>query len=316
MAIPNFEQVSVLVTGGAGFIGSNLVDELLARGARVRVLDNLATGFEHNLAHLENQIEWLRGDLRDAATCRQACGGVEVVFHQAALGSVPRSMQDPATSIAVNVAGTSNLFAAARDAAVKRLVYASSSSVYGDHPALPKKEGKEGTVLSPYAMSKKMCEELADIYGRSFDMQIIGLRYFNVYGPRQSPQGAYAAVIPLFFEAYRSRRTPTIFGDGETSRDFTFVADAVRANLLAAGAPAKSCGRAYNVAAGQRTTLNRLAEMIRKLMGHGPPPAHTAERPGDVRHSLADLTQVRKGLGYSPQYDLQQGLEVTADGFR
>lgn len=316
MSISDFSQVTVLVTGGAGFIGSNLVDELLARGAKVKVLDNLATGFRHNLAHVEDQIDWVEADMRDVDACQRACDGAEVMFHQAALGSVPRSLQDPATSIAVNVAGTSNLFAAARDAKVRRIVYASSSSVYGDHPALPKKEGQEGRVLSPYAASKKMCEDLADIYGRSFDLELVGLRYFNVYGPRQSPQGAYAAVIPLFFDAYKQAKTPTIFGDGETSRDFTFVKDAVRANLLAASAPAKACGMAYNVAAGQRTTLNQLAEQIRKLMHHGPPPRHTNERPGDVRHSLADLSKVRQGLGYMPQFDLAQGLAETAKDFR
>lgn len=316
MGIPDFSQVTVVVTGGAGFIGSNLVDALLERGARVRVFDNLATGFRDNLAHLDGQIEWLEADLRDADACRRACDGAEVVFHQAALGSVPRSLQDPATSIAVNVAGTSNLFAAARDAEVRRVVYASSSSVYGDHPQLPKVEGQEGKVLSPYAMSKKMCEDLADIYGRSFGMEIIGLRYFNVYGPRQSPKGPYAAVIPLFFEAYGRGEAPTIFGDGETSRDFTFVRDAVNANLLASGAPSESCGRAYNVAAGRRTTLNELAQRIRQLMGDGPPPRHADERAGDVRHSLADLSAIEQGLGYTPQYDLAKGLEATAAGYR
>lgn len=316
MPIPDFSRVTVLVTGGAGFIGSNLVDELLARGAQVRVLDNLATGHRRNLSHVEDRIQWFEEDLRDADACRRACDGAEVVFHQAALGSVPRSLEDPATSIAVNVAGTSNLLAAARDAKVRRVVYASSSSVYGDHPALPKREGQEGMILSPYAASKKMCEDLADIYGRSFGMEIVGLRYFNVYGPRQSPKGAYAAVIPLFFDAYRQGKTPTIFGDGETSRDFTYVADAVAANLLAAGAPATSCGTAYNVAAGHRTTLNQLAEHIRKLMGNGPPPRHTTERPGDVRHSLADLSKVGRGLGYGPRFDLAQGLAATAEGYR
>lgn len=315
MAMPDFEQVTTLVTGGAGFIGSNLVDALLERGAKVRVLDNLATGQRHNLSHLEGKIDWLEVDLRDLDACHRACEDVQVVFHQAALGSVPRSIQDPATSIAVNVAGTSNLFAAARDAEVRRVVYASSSSVYGDHPQLPKVEGQEGQVLSPYAMSKQMCEELADIYGRSFGMQIIGLRYFNVYGPRQSPRGPYAAVIPLFFEAYRRGEAPTIFGDGETSRDFTFVRDAVQANLLAAGADVSACGRAYNVAAGRRTTLNELAGHIRRLMGDGPPPLHTDERPGDVRHSLADLSAIQQNLGYAPQYDLSQGLEITAEGY-
>ena len=316
MPIPDFQDRPVLVTGGAGFIGSHLVDALVERGGRVRVLDNLSTGLAGNLAHLEGKIELLEGDLRDAEVCRRACDGVERVFHQAALGSVPRSMKDPATSFAVNVSGTANLFAAARDAGVVRLVYASSSSVYGDHPELPKREGREGAVLSPYAMSKRMNEELADIFGRSFGMELVGLRYFNVYGPRQRPDGPYAAVIPRFFDAYREGRAPTIFGDGEQSRDFTFVADAVRANLLASGAPAEACGRAYNVAVGQRATLNELVGHVRRLMGGGPEAEHGEPRAGDVRHSLADLSQIRDALGYEPENTLAMGLERTAASYR
>lgn len=316
MPIPELAERRALVTGGAGFIGSHLVDELVRLGARVRVLDDLSTGLRANLAHHESTVELMAGDLRDLDLCHRACEGVERVYHQGALGSVPRSMRDPATSIAVNVSGTANLFTAARDAGVKRVVYASSSSVYGDHPELPKREGKEGATLSPYAMSKKMDEELADIFGRCFGLELVGLRYFNVYGPRQRPDGPYAAVIPRFFDAYREGRAPTIFGDGEQSRDFTFVADAVRANLLASGAPAEACGQAYNVAAGERVTLNQLVGHVRRLMGGGPEPEYGEPRPGDVRHSLADLSQIRNATGYEPQFDLAAGLERTAESYR
>lgn len=316
MPIPNLEGVGVLVTGGAGFIGSHLVDEVLARGARVRVLDNLATGLEQNLAHLEGTIEWHRADLRDLEACRRAVDGMELVFHQGALGSVPRSLEDPATSIAVNVGGTTNLFTACRDAGARRVVYASSSSVYGDHPGLPKVEGREGSPLSPYALSKRICEEVCEVFTRCFGVEIVGLRYFNVYGPRQRPDGPYAAVIPRFFDAYRTSKAPKIFGDGEQSRDFTFVADAVRANLLAAGAPASSCGRSYNVAAGQRTTLNELVFSIRELMGGGDEPRYDEPRAGDVRHSLANLDQAEAGIGYRPLCELAEGLEITAASYR
>jgi nucleoside-diphosphate-sugar epimerase len=315
MGIPDFEGVGVLVTGGAGFIGSHLVDALVEARAKVRVLDNLATGLAANLAHLEGRIELFEHDLRDAEACRRAADGALYVFHQAALGSVPRSMKDPATSFAVNVSGTANLFAAARDGGARRVVYASSSSVYGDSAELPKREGGEGAPLSPYATSKVMCEDLARIFHRCYGLEIIGLRYFNVYGPRQRPDGPYAAVIPRFFDAYREGRAPVIFGDGEQSRDFTFVGDAVRANLLAAGAPEGAAGRAFNVAAGKRTTLNELVAHVRRLAGGGPEPQHGPPREGDVRHSLADLSAVEQALGYQPTHDLAQGLEKAAQGY-
>ena len=305
----------MLVTGGAGFIGSHLVDALLERGARVRVFDNFETGLRSNLAHLTGQIELLEGDLRDLGACQQACAGVKYVFHQAALGSVPRSIRDPATSFAVNVGGTANLFAAARDARVERIVYASSSSVYGDSDRLPKVEGEEGQVLSPYAMSKKMCEELAAIYGRCYGLEIVGLRYFNVYGPRQRPDGPYAAVIPRFFDASFRGEAPLIFGSGEQSRDFTFVQDAVAANLLAAGAGPEALGRAFNVAGGRRVGVFELAELIRAIAG-GPPPRFEAPRQGDVLHSLADLAAVAAALDYHPGVGLADGLARTAESFR
>jgi nucleoside-diphosphate-sugar epimerase len=312
MAIPDFRGVAVLVTGGAGFIGSHLVDALVECGARVRILDNFATGRRRNLAHLEGSVEVSSGDLRDAEVCALACDGVELVFHQAALGSVPRSIKDPATSIAVNVTGTANLFAAARDARVRRLVYASSSAVYGDSRELPKREGQEGAPLSPYAASKQMNEQLAEVFGRCYRLDLVGLRYFNVYGTRQRHDGPYAAVIPRFFDACFSGSAPVIYGDGEQSRDFTYVADAVAANLLAAGAPASAAGRAFNVATGERCTVNQLAAIVRGLAGGGAEPVHEEPRAGDVRHSLADLETSRKVLGYQPQHDAESGLAKLA----
>ncbi len=312
MPEPKLRGVAVLVTGGAGFIGSHLVDALAERGARVRILDNFATGRRRNLSHLEAAVEVAEGDLRDAGACARACDGVELVFHQAALGSVPRSIEDPATTIAVNVTGTANLFAAARDAGVRRVVYASSSAVYGDSPELPKREGQEGAPLSPYAASKQMNERLAEVFARCYGMELVGLRYFNVYGPRQRHDGPYAAVIPRFFDAYIAGRAPIIYGDGEQSRDFTYIADAVAANLLAAGAPAPAAGRAFNVAAGRRTTVKQLAAIVRYFAGGGPDPVHEPPRPGDVRHSLADLAASREMLGYEPDHDALNGLAKLA----
>jgi nucleoside-diphosphate-sugar epimerase len=315
MAIPSFAGVPVLVTGGAGFIGSHLTDALVERGARLRVFDNFATGLSDNLRHLAGRIELHEGDLRDADACRRACAGVSYVFHQAALGSVPRSLEDPATSLDVNVGGTANILAAAREAGVRRVVYASSSSVYGDSPLLPKREGEEGAVLSPYAMSKKMDEQLAEIFGRCYRLELVGLRYFNVFGPRQRPDGPYAAVIPRFFDASFRGESPIIHGDGLQSRDFTFVGDAVEANLLAAGAGAEACGKAFNVAGGRRASVLELAELIRTIAG-GPPPRFAPPRPGDVLHSLADLSASESLLGYRPAVGLEEGLRRTAQAFR
>jgi nucleoside-diphosphate-sugar epimerase len=339
----------VLVTGGAGFIGSHLVDALRALDCPVTILDNLSTGRPENLAHLlDSKIlvalrDWrasrpglaggdhrileiqpesgptfriLLGDLRDGKACRAACEGVAYVFHQAALGSVPRSMEHPAETFDVNVAGTARLFQAARDAGVRRVVYASSSSVYGDSEKLPKREGEEGNPLSPYALSKVVDERLAETFGRCYRMEFIGLRYFNVFGPRQDPEGPYAAVIPRFLKAGQKGEPPIIYGDGEQTRDFTFVQDAVRVNLLAAVAPEGACGRAYNVAGGESTSINRLWEMIRKLFDRELDPVHVAPRPGDVRHSLADLEACRRALGYRPLFALAAALRTATAAFR
>jgi nucleoside-diphosphate-sugar epimerase len=298
----------VLVTGAAGFIGSHLVDALLDCAAVVRTLDNCSTGRLGNLEHCRERIEVVQGDIRDLPTCHAACEGMELIFHEAALGSVQRSIEDPATTLAINVCGTANLFAAARDARVRRVIYASSSSVYGDSAVLPKREGEEGSPLSPYAASKVMNEELAAVFGRCYGMELIGMRYFNVYGPRQDPDGPYAAVIPRFFKAYATGEAPLIYGDGEQSRDFTFVTDAVAANLRAAVAPAAAVGRAYNVASGRRTTVNELARTVRDALGGGAEPRYAAPRPGEVRDSGADLSRSREQLGYAPEVPLAEGI--------
>jgi nucleoside-diphosphate-sugar epimerase len=308
----NLNGRRVLVTGGAGFIGSHLVDALLLRNARVTVLDDLSTGRLENLGENIDRITFLRGDVRDLGTCRRACQGADYLFHQAALGSVPRSMADPGTTFAVNVSGTANVLTAARDAFVRRVVYASSSSVYGDAEALPKREGEEGLPLSPYALSKRTCEEVASVFARCFGMELVGLRYFNVYGPRQDPEGPYAAVVPRFFTAALLDEAPVIYGDGEQSRDFTFVADAVAANLLAAAAPREACGRAYNVAGGRRVTLNELARRVKDLVG-GPLPRHERPREGDIRHSEADLALAREALSFEPRHELAEGLGATSE---
>lgn len=305
-----------LVTGGAGFIGSHLVDALLEKGARVRVLDDLSSGTRENLAGVLSRIEFLEGDIRDLESCRGACEGAAFVFHQAARGSVPRSMSDPAATIAVNVAGTANVFAAAREAKAARVVYASSSSVYGDSQKLPKQEGEEGRPLSPYALSKLMNEQLADIFGRCFGRQFVGLRYFNVYGPRQEPDSPYAAVIPRFFKACLAGEAPVIYGDGEQSRDFTYVSDAVAANLAACEAPESACGQAYNVAGGRRTTINELASLVREASGSGLAAEHVAPRPGDISHSLADLGRARASLGWIPRVELAEGLARARTHYR
>ena len=301
---------SFLVTGGAGFIGSHLVEELLGRGAQVRVLDNFFTGHRRNLEPWLDRIELIEGDIRDLDTCRKACEGMQHVLHQAALGSVPRSIDDPATSIAVNVGGTANVFAAARDAGIGRVVYASSSAVYGDSDKLPKREGQEGRPLSPYAVSKWMNEELAEVYGRCYGMSFAGLRYFNVYGPRQDPNGPYAAVVPRFFDHVGAGKAPTIFGDGRQSRDFTFVKDVVEANLRAATARFEGA-QVFNIGAEGTTSVTDLAETIIAIMGANLKPAYLDPRPGDILHSQADTSRARELLGYRPTTELSAGLAQT-----
>lgn len=316
-----------LVTGAAGFIGSHLVEALLLLDQPVVGLDNLSTGHRHNLADVQSRvspIQWERfrfheGDTTCLADCQRVCSGVNRVLHQAALGSVPRSLSDPLRSHVNNVDGFINMLEAARAEKVERLVYASSSSVYGDHPALPKVESNIGRPLSPYAATKFINEVYADVYYRSYGFPIVGLRYFNVFGPRQDPNGAYAAVIPKWFAAAESGAPVVINGDGETSRDFCYIANVVQANLLAAmTANPNAVGQVYNVAAGRRTTLNELFFKIRQQVALVHPaaahmePSHQPERAGDVRHSLADISLVQARLGYVPTHDVDQGLVQAA----
>lgn len=305
-----------LVTGGAGFIGSHIVDELLRRGHAVRVLDNFATGKRENLAHCRERIELIEGDIRDLETCRQACAGIDFVLHQAALGSVPRSIEDPLTTHEVNVTGMVKMLLAARDAGVRRFVYAASSSTYGDHPGLPKVEEKIGRPLSPYAVTKFADELYAQVWSRCYGLETVGLRYFNVFGPRQDPFSQYAAVIPLFVSALLRGEAPTINGDGEQTRDFTFVANAVAANLLASTAPAAAVGEVFNVACGERTSLNQLYRQLQQHLQTHIAPVHGPSRPGDVRDSLADIGKAERLLGYAGKIRFAEGLEQSIDWYR
>ncbi len=315
-----------LVTGCAGFIGSNLLETLLDLGQKVTGLDNFSTGFQHNLDQVKEAVgadawqnfSFIEGDITNADTCVMTCKDQDYVLHQAALGSVPRSVADPLTTNENNITGFLNMLTAARDAGVKRFVYAASSSTYGDHPDLPKQEDKIGNPLSPYAVTKLVNELYAKVFSATYGFKSIGLRYFNVFGRRQDPNGAYAAVIPLWFGALIRKNTVYINGDGETSRDFCFIDNCVQANLLAATAGEEAADHIYNVAFGQRTTLNQLFGMIRDRVAAtlpdraGAVPEHRDFRPGDVRHSLADISKARKLLGYSPHYSVQDGLDEAA----
>jgi UDP-glucose 4-epimerase len=303
-----------LVTGGAGFIGSHLVDGLVADGGRVRVLDDLSTGSEANLAGVRDRIEFVRGDLLDEKTVQRALEGVEVVFHQAAIPSVPRSIADPLRTNAVNVDGTLLLLEMARRAGVRRLVYAASSSAYGDSETLPKLESMPPQPLSPYALQKYAGEVYCRLFTELYGLETVALRYFNVFGPRQNPDSPYAAVVPLFIRACLNGEPATIHGDGEQSRDFTYVGDAVRANLLAARSPG-AAGRVLNVAGGRRITLNELLRTLQEITGSRVAPVHTPARVGDVRHSLADIGLARSLLAYEPRVALDAGLRATVEGF-
>lgn len=310
----DLSQLSFLITGGAGFIGSNIVEYLLKYGAKkVRVLDNFSTGFQKNIDLFKDNtaFELMEGDIRNLETCKKAVAGIDYVSHQAALGSVPRSINDPANTNANNIDGFLNMLIAVKDEPrVKRMVYAASSSTYGDSQELPKKEGQEGNPLSPYAVTKLVNELYADVFSKTYGLHTIGLRYFNIFGPRQDPHGAYAAVIPLFMQAAIEQKTPTINGDGETSRDFTFVENAVQANVKALTNTADlTKHEAVNIACGERTTLNRLWEGIGNAANFDQKPTYGSERPGDVRHSLANIIKANQLFGYDPQWKIKEGLE-------
>ncbi|MBC7251104.1 MAG: SDR family oxidoreductase [Anaerolineae bacterium] len=304
-----------LVTGGAGFIGSHIVAELVRRGERVRVFDNFSTGKEENLAAVLQDIEVVRGDLRDLEAVRRAVNGVDYVLHQGALPSVIRSVDNPLDSNACNVVGTLNLLIAARDASVRRVVYASSSSVYGDSPTLPKREDMRPAPKSPYAVSKLAGEHYCQAFTEVYGLETVCLRYFNVFGPHQDPSSQYAAVIPLFIAALLRGEPPIVYGDGQQSRDFTYVANNVQANLLAATAPGVA-GQVFNIACGKRYTLLELLAILKEILHTDITPTHTDPRPGDVRHSLADITKAQQALGYRVEVSFEEGLRRTVAWYR
>ena len=303
-----------LVTGGGGFIGSNLVRRLLEEGAEVRVLDNFARGRRENLSDVLDDVELVEGDIQSFERVHNAVRGCEVVFHQAALPSVPRSIQDPLTSNATNVTGTLNVLLAARDAGVRRVVFASSSSVYGANPALPKSEEMPTLPISPYATAKLAAESYCRAFHEVYGLETVALRYFNVFGPRQDPQSEYAAVIPRFVNALLENRSPTVYGDGEQSRDFTFVENVLEGNVLAANAQ-DVAGMSMNLACGQRISLNGVLETLAEVIGKNPPINYTEARPGDVKHSQANISLARQKLGFEPSVSPRDGLERVVEWY-
>lgn len=306
----------ILITGGAGFIGSNLVEQLLLdeRVNSVRVLDNLSTGSLKNIEVFFNnpKFEFIKGDIRDYSTCVTACDKIDLISHQAALGSVPRSINDPITTNDVNITGTLNIFTAAKEKNIKRIVYAASSSTYGDHPGLPKVEDKIGKPLSPYAVTKYVNELYAKVYADLYGMELIGLRYFNIFGPKQNPIGPYAAVIPIFAQALLNNEAPTINGDGHHSRDFTYIDNAVQANILSLFTTNKEAvNQVFNIACGSTTSLLELFRGLKNEAGSSLQPIHAPARMGDVKHSLADITKAKQLLGYTPNVSVEEGLKKT-----
>ncbi len=306
------EDSLFLVTGGAGFIGSNLCEALLNMGCRVRCLDDLSTGKQQNVdLFLSNpRYEFIKGDIKDPDTCMQACKGVSYVLHQAAWGSVPRSIEMPLFYCANNITGTLNMLEAARQNGVQKFVYASSSSVYGDEPKLPKAEGREGKLLSPYALTKQCDEQWARQYTLHYGLPTVGLRYFNVFGRRQDPNGAYAAVIPKFIKQLLAGERPTINGDGQQSRDFTYIENVIEANLKACLAPAEADGQAYNIAYGGREYLNDIYFGLTEALDVQIAPIYGPDRKGDIKHSNADISKARQLLGYDPEWDFRRGIDA------
>jgi nucleoside-diphosphate-sugar epimerase len=307
----------VLVTGGAGFIGSNLTESLLKRRHVVRVLDDFSTGKRENLIFAKEYpfLEILEGDIRDLGTCKKAVKGMEYIFHQAALPSVQRSVEDPETSNAINVGGTLNILLAAKEEGVKRVIYASSSSIYGDTPTLPKHEKMPPHPLSPYALQKYIGEQYCRLFYQLYGLDSVSLRYFNIFGPKQDPNSVYSAVIPRFIDALLHDRPPIIFGDGEQSRDFTFIENVVQANLLAMSAEPLH-GEAMNIACGKRISLNQLLKILKKILGSKLAPIYQEPRQGDVRHSLADIRKSKKNINYKPKVGTEEGLKKTVDFFQ
>lgn len=306
-----------LVTGGAGFIGSNLCEAILKMGYKVKCLDDLSTGKQANVdLFLDNpNYTFIKGDIKDLDTCMAACEGVDYVLNQAAWGSVPRSIEMPLFYEKNNIMGTLNMMEAARQQGVKKFVYASSSSVYGDHPVLPKKEGQEGNLLSPYALTKRVDEEFAKLYTRLYGLDTYGMRYFNVFGRRQDPDGAYAAVIPKFIKMLMNGETPTINGDGMQSRDFTYIENVIEANFKACLAPHEAAGNAFNIAYGGREYLIDIYHSLTRALGKDIEPNFGPDRAGDIKHSNADISKAREMLGYDPDYDFDSGLKLAIDWY-
>ncbi|HWP49999.1 MAG TPA: SDR family oxidoreductase [Candidatus Limnocylindrales bacterium] len=300
-------MITCLVTGGAGFIGSHLVEALLKINYRVRVLDNFMTGKRQNISSILSHIQFIEGDLRDFETVRKAAEAVDFIFHLGALPSVPRSIQDPITSNEVNIQGTLHVLEAARQMRVKRVIFSSSSSVYGDSPLLPKREDAVPNPLSPYAVTKLAGEYYCKVYYKIHGLETVCLRYFNVFGPKQDPTSQYAAAIPRFINALLVNKPPLVYGDGEQSRDFTYVENVVQANILAIKAP-EAPGKIFNIAYGKRITVNELIKTLNTLLGKNIQPVYESSRPGDIRHSLADISQARQILGFSPTVTLEEGL--------
>lgn len=318
-AMPVFPQnTRFLVTGGAGFIGSNICETLLENGYTVRCLDNLSTGKRSNMASFADapNFEFMEGDIRDLDACIRACAGMDYVLHQAAWGSVPRSIEMPLAYDSINVHGTVNMLEASRKACVKRFVYASSSAVYGDDMTLPKVEGKEGKLLSPYALSKYADELYAQQYHLHYGLPAVGLRYFNVYGKRQDPEGAYAAVIPKFIKMLLSGERPIIFGDGSQTRDFTYIDDVVQANLRACLAPGAANGEVFNIAFGEKQYLIDIYDAITSALGVCTEPLFSEERAGDIRHSSADISKARTVLDYAPNWNFEKGIAAAISWYR
>jgi UDP-N-acetylglucosamine 4-epimerase len=312
------KETKFLVTGAAGFIGSNLVEALLNMGYQVRGLDNFSTGKKENVEEFINNpnYEFIEGDIRNFEICLRACDGIDYVLHQAALGSVPRSMKEPLIYEDNNIKGTSNMMEAARQLGIKRFVYASSSSVYGDSKKLPKVEGEEGNVLSPYALTKKVNEQYGKLYTEVYGLGCVGLRYFNVFGRRQDPYSQYAAVIPKFIKALKNGEQVEIYGDGEQSRDFTYIENVIEANLKSCLAQKIACGQAYNIAYGERFTVNQMYNLMCKHLGANLKPKYVAPRAGDIKHSLADISKAEKLLGYKPDWDFIKGFTEAVKWYR